>query len=246
MDPGDLPVITEAYNPGVIHPFHSSRKNFTGLGHVQVSLQQKVETEKISYGNCLLPFALIIPPRWKTKQKRWKDDYFRAVWELLVTSEQRINDDGKVSISEHHRVQTLTNISPNHKVVCPSVTGAIQIHSLKARRLKLCMWPLLIMRSVIGGTRPASVASEAIEVEVLLKVWTFCMVRGATQASFPRRPHSSCRRQRFAIIILYFNKYHAHYHSCNVCRAEYKYSGHPTMLTSFWDWSSRMITTGPH
>ena len=50
MDPGDLPVITEAYNPGVIHPFHSSRKNFTGLGHVQVSLQQKVETEKkISY-----------------------------------------------------------------------------------------------------------------------------------------------------------------------------------------------------
>ena len=63
MDPGDLPVITEAYNPGVIHPFHSSRKNFTGLGHVQVSLQQKVETEKISYGNCLLPFALIIPPR---------------------------------------------------------------------------------------------------------------------------------------------------------------------------------------
>ena len=49
MDPGDLPVITEAYNPGVIHPFHSSRKNFTGLGHVQVSLQQKVETEKKNF-----------------------------------------------------------------------------------------------------------------------------------------------------------------------------------------------------
>ena len=55
MDPGDLPVITEAYNPGVIHPFHSSRKNFTGLGHVQVSLQQKVETEK----NFILTTAIV-------------------------------------------------------------------------------------------------------------------------------------------------------------------------------------------
>ena len=55
MDPRDLPVITEAYNPGVIHPFHSSRKNFTGLGHVQVSLQQKVETEK----NFILTTAIV-------------------------------------------------------------------------------------------------------------------------------------------------------------------------------------------
>ena len=33
------------------------------------------------------------------------------------------------------------------------------------------MWPLLIVRSVKGGMRTASAASEAIEAEVSLKVW---------------------------------------------------------------------------
>ena len=33
------------------------------------------------------------------------------------------------------------------------------------------MWPLLIVSQVMGGMRPASEASEAIEAEVLLKVW---------------------------------------------------------------------------
>ena len=33
------------------------------------------------------------------------------------------------------------------------------------------MWPLLIVASVMGGMRPASAASEAIEAEVSLKVW---------------------------------------------------------------------------
>ena len=33
------------------------------------------------------------------------------------------------------------------------------------------MWPLLIVSQVMGGMRPASAASEAIEAEVLLKVW---------------------------------------------------------------------------
>ena len=38
----------------------------------------------------------------------------------------------------------------------------IQIHSFKARRLKLCMWPLQIMSQVMGNMRPASAASEAM------------------------------------------------------------------------------------
>ena len=55
---------------------------------------------------------------------------------------------------------------------CLSIrAGAIQVHSFKAKRLKLCMLPLLIVRSVMGGMRPASAASEAIEAEVSLKVW---------------------------------------------------------------------------
>ena len=33
------------------------------------------------------------------------------------------------------------------------------------------MWPLLIVGQVMGGMRPASAASEAIEAEVSLKVW---------------------------------------------------------------------------
>ena len=37
------------------------------------------------------------------------------------------------------------------------------------------MWPQLIVSQVMGYMRPASAASEAIEAEVLLKVWTFCM-----------------------------------------------------------------------
>ena len=45
---------------------------------------------------------------------------------------------------------------------------AIQSHSFKASRMKLCMWPLLIVSQVIGYVRPASAASEAIEAEVLL------------------------------------------------------------------------------
>ena len=48
---------------------------------------------------------------------------------------------------------------------------AIQIHSFKARRLKLCMQPLIIVGRVMGDMRPASEASEATEAEVLLKVW---------------------------------------------------------------------------
>ena len=47
----------------------------------------------------------------------------------------------------------------------------IQIHSFKARRLRLFMWPLLIVGRVIVDMRPASAASEAIEPEVSLKVW---------------------------------------------------------------------------
>merc|ERR1711893_475970 len=39
---------------------------------------------------------------------------------------------------------------------------AIQIHSIKARRLKLCMWPLQIMSRVMGYMMPASTASEAV------------------------------------------------------------------------------------
>ena len=49
--------------------------------------------------------------------------------------------------------------------------SSIQSHSFKARRSKLCIWPLLIVASVMGGMRPASAASEAIEAEVSLKVW---------------------------------------------------------------------------
>ena len=47
---------------------------------------------------------------------------------------------------------------------------AMQSHSFKDRRSKLCMWPLLIVSQVMGGMRPASAASEAIEAEVSLKV----------------------------------------------------------------------------
>ena len=37
-------------------------------------------------------------------------------------------------------------------------SGLIQIHSFKARRLKLCVWPLFIVASVKGYMRPASEA----------------------------------------------------------------------------------------
>ena len=46
--------------------------------------------------------------------------------------------------------------------------------------LKLCMWPLLIVSQVMSNMRPASAASKAIEAEVLLKVWTFCMASVAS------------------------------------------------------------------
>ena len=54
---------------------------------------------------------------------------------------------------------------------------SIQIHSFKARRLRLCMRPLLIVSQVMGGMRPASAAFEAIEAEVLLKVWDVLHLR---------------------------------------------------------------------
>merc|ERR1712049_56119 len=65
--------------------------------------------------------------------------------------------------------------------------GAIQIHSFKARRSKLCMWPLLIVSSVMGGMRLASAASEAIEAEVSLKVWDVLHgnLRWASEADGP-------------------------------------------------------------
>ena len=74
MDPGDLPVITEAYNPGVIHPFHSSRKNFTGLGHVQVSLQQKVETEKNFILTTAIVFFLLLLSFLLVEKRSKKDE----------------------------------------------------------------------------------------------------------------------------------------------------------------------------
>ena len=77
------------------------------------------------------------------------------------------------------------------------------------------MRPLLIVGRVMGGMRPASAASEAIEAEVSLKVWDVLHPRavgmwasaasdgGAQRAkqAYRRRPCSSCRRQRFASII---------------------------------------------
>ena len=40
------------------------------------------------------------------------------------------------------------------------------------------MWPLLIVRSVMGGMRPASAAFEAIEAEVSLKIWEWDVLHG--------------------------------------------------------------------
>ncbi len=59
------------------------------------------------------------------------------------------------------------------------------------------MWPLLIVSQVMGGMRPASAASEAIEAEVLLKVWDVLHPRavgdgeGASAAS-----GGGCRRAK--------------------------------------------------
>ena len=50
-------------------------------------------------------------------------------------------------------------------------------HSFKARRLKLFMWPLLIM----SGMKLASAASEVIKAEVVLKVWKFGIHQAASQ-----------------------------------------------------------------
>ena len=49
------------------------------------------------------------------------------------------------------------------------------------------MWPLLIVASVMGGMRPASAASEAIEAEVSLKVWDVLhgTLRWASEADGP-------------------------------------------------------------
>ena len=52
------------------------------------------------------------------------------------------------------------------------------------------MWPLRIVRSVMGGMRPASAAFEAIEAEVLLKISDVLHPRAvwgewASEASLP-------------------------------------------------------------
>ena len=94
MDPRDLPVITEAYNPGVIHPFHSSRKNFTGPGHVQVSTSPPSRNKNL-HGNCLLLLSFLVG--WKTTQKkRWKNCCIMGT--NFRNNVIHINDDGKVSI----------------------------------------------------------------------------------------------------------------------------------------------------
>ena len=48
---------------------------------------------------------------------------------------------------------------------------AIDSETIRPRRLRIGMWPLLIVGRVIVDMRPASAASEAIEPEVSLKVW---------------------------------------------------------------------------
>ena len=50
-------------------------------------------------------------------------------------------------------------------------------HNFKARRLNFFVWPLLIM----SGMKPASAASEVIQAEVLLKVWTFGILQATSQ-----------------------------------------------------------------
>ena len=47
----------------------------------------------------------------------------------------------------------------------------------------------------MGRVRPASATSEAIEAEVLLKVWDVLHPRAVGEGG---RPRSSCRRQRIA------------------------------------------------
>ena len=109
MDPGDLPVITEAYNPGVIHPFHSSRKNFTGLGHVQVSLQQKVESRdrKNFIRQLSSSFCSYHSSSLKNEAKKMKGRLLQSCMRTFsnIRTTYKRCDDGKVSISEYHRGQ---------------------------------------------------------------------------------------------------------------------------------------------
>ena len=89
-----------------------------------------------------------------------------------------------IKVSKKTRTLRCKNNSYNHDHISYNIflqttklsvlsfrVGAIQIHSFKARRLKLCMQPLIIVGRVMGDMRPASEASEAIEAEVSLKVW---------------------------------------------------------------------------
>ena len=60
---------------------------------------------------------------------------------------------------------------PSHKkrsVSKSSCLCSMHGHSFRARRLKLCMWPLQTLGQVMVGMRPASAASEAVSLFQLL------------------------------------------------------------------------------
>ena len=111
-------------------------------------------------------------------------------------------------------------ISPNYKDVCTCVCRLYKSIVLKLGGWNFACglyssWVSHKVWEVWHGTlrwaseadgprrvRPASGTSEAIEGEVLLKVWDVLHPRavGSRRAkrAYRRRPHSSCRRQRIA------------------------------------------------
>ena len=73
------------------------------------------------------------------------------------------------------RIASLIIYFPSHKKRSVSEylpLSSIHGHSFRARRLKLCMWPLLIWALVIDPMRPDSAASEAVSLFQLLALFS--------------------------------------------------------------------------